>query len=200
MNILNLLTTRKSTRNFTYKPISREIINTILTAGALAPSISNIQPWRYIVLTDNSILENLTHMTFTSNASATIVCLMRKDAISDFPLRAKELITSKALSNTVYEKIDTSIIKSSFNDHNYVIRNLYLSMGASIQQMSLMATNLNIDSCFISLFDENLLIKRLNISDEYEVLGLLAIGYENLNLKSNKSPRIPLNEIVLNYL
>lgn len=43
---------RTSIRNFTGEPVSREQLETILKAGMAAPSAMNVQPWRFVVVTE----------------------------------------------------------------------------------------------------------------------------------------------------
>ncbi len=50
MDILDLIKTRRSIRRYTADPISEQEINKILEAGRWAPSASNSQPWKFIVL------------------------------------------------------------------------------------------------------------------------------------------------------
>lgn len=50
MDILEVIKTRRSIRQYTRDPISEEDINKILEAGRWAPSASNTQPWKFIVL------------------------------------------------------------------------------------------------------------------------------------------------------
>jgi nitroreductase len=51
MHVLEALATRRSVRAFRPDPVPREAVERILRAAAQAPSGSNIQPWRVIVLT-----------------------------------------------------------------------------------------------------------------------------------------------------
>ena len=44
------ITSRRSIRAFTNQPVADELIRTILTDAARAPSGTNIQPWTVIVL------------------------------------------------------------------------------------------------------------------------------------------------------
>ena len=43
---------RRSIRKFRDEPVPTEMINELLEAARLAPSASNRQPWRFIVVTD----------------------------------------------------------------------------------------------------------------------------------------------------
>ena len=48
--VLAALKSRRSIRNFTPEPVSRDEVLTILEAGRWAPSGRNNQPWRFLVV------------------------------------------------------------------------------------------------------------------------------------------------------
>jgi nitroreductase len=61
-NILDTLTAihnRKSVRNFTGNPITKEQIDVLLKAAMAAPSAVNCQPWEFIVVADRNTLDKL---------------------------------------------------------------------------------------------------------------------------------------------
>jgi iodotyrosine deiodinase len=43
---------RRSIRDFSDRPVAREIIETAIAAAATAPSGANLQPWHFVVITD----------------------------------------------------------------------------------------------------------------------------------------------------
>ena len=47
--MLSEIVNRRSIRAYLPQPVSRKDIETVLQAGALAPSAKNRQPWRFIV-------------------------------------------------------------------------------------------------------------------------------------------------------
>jgi nitroreductase len=51
MNVYEAVTSRRAVRGFTDQPVSREVIERVLTAAAWSPSGSNIQPWNIYVVT-----------------------------------------------------------------------------------------------------------------------------------------------------
>lgn len=61
MDILQAITTRRSIRKYTGKPVSDRDLETLLKAGFQAPSAHNRQPWHFIVLRDKSTLEKIAH-------------------------------------------------------------------------------------------------------------------------------------------
>jgi nitroreductase/ferredoxin len=50
---------RRSTRNFKDKPVPEPLIRRILEAGRFAPSAGNCQPWRFLVVTDKALMEEI---------------------------------------------------------------------------------------------------------------------------------------------
>ena len=56
MDTLDAIFTRKSVRNFTDRPISRENLETILRAGTSGPSCVNARDWRFVAVTDRETL------------------------------------------------------------------------------------------------------------------------------------------------
>lgn len=50
---------RKSVRSYTDEPLSPEQVETILKAAMAAPSGMNMQPWRFVVVTDQKVKDKL---------------------------------------------------------------------------------------------------------------------------------------------
>ena len=57
MDVYEAVTSRRSVRGFTDKPVSRAVLERVLSAAAWAPSGSNIQPWIIYVLTGAPLVE-----------------------------------------------------------------------------------------------------------------------------------------------
>jgi nitroreductase len=57
MDVYEAVTTRRAVRGFTDKPVSREVLERVLSAAAWSPSGSNIQPWNIYVLTGTPLAE-----------------------------------------------------------------------------------------------------------------------------------------------
>jgi len=62
MDILEVIKTRRSIRKYTPNSISEQEINKILEAGRWAPSASNSQPWKFVVLRDPERRKRLADM------------------------------------------------------------------------------------------------------------------------------------------
>ena len=59
MDILQAIKERRSIRKYSEEPISEDQLNQILEAGRWAPSRGNSQPWKFIVLNDFQIRNEL---------------------------------------------------------------------------------------------------------------------------------------------
>ncbi len=57
MDVYEAVTSRRAVRGFTDQPVSREVIERVLTAAAWSPSGSNIQPWNIYVVTGAPLAE-----------------------------------------------------------------------------------------------------------------------------------------------
>ena len=52
MKIIDVIVQRRSVRAYTDQPVERDKLERLLEAARLAPSASNRQEWRFIVVTD----------------------------------------------------------------------------------------------------------------------------------------------------
>jgi nitroreductase len=57
MDVYEAVESRRAVRGFTDQPVSREVIERVLTAAARSPSGSNIQPWNIYVVTGAPLAE-----------------------------------------------------------------------------------------------------------------------------------------------
>ena len=61
MDVYEAVRSRRAVRAFTDEPVSRSVLERVLSAAAWAPSGSNIQPWHVYVLTAGPLAELKTH-------------------------------------------------------------------------------------------------------------------------------------------
>ncbi|MCG6908717.1 MAG: nitroreductase family protein [Deltaproteobacteria bacterium] len=50
---------RRSVRNFKSKPVPEHLVRRVLEAGRFAPSSGNCQPWKFIVITDRELIQQI---------------------------------------------------------------------------------------------------------------------------------------------
>src|SRR5262245_55195394 len=57
MDVYEAVTSRRTVRGFTARPVPREVLERVLSAAAWTPSGSNLQPWNIYVLTGAPLAE-----------------------------------------------------------------------------------------------------------------------------------------------
>lgn len=66
MDMFELIKSRRSIRKFTEKNVDDGIINKIIEAGTWAPSGLNNQPWRFAVIKDGELKQEMSKLTHYS--------------------------------------------------------------------------------------------------------------------------------------
>ena len=84
--VLNAIKNRRTIRKFKSDPIDEEKLQMILEAGRWAPSFSNLQPWKFIVIKDQLLKnkldkasrENVLHLGINEAPAVILVCVDRR--------------------------------------------------------------------------------------------------------------------------
>lgn len=81
--VIRTIKERRSVRKYTDKPIDKKVLEEIIDCARLAPSAMNIQPWKFLVVTERGKLESISgHLQygdFIGEAAACVVILGNKD-------------------------------------------------------------------------------------------------------------------------
>lgn len=147
MNVMDAIKIRKSVRMFLDKTIEQETLNSILEAGRLAPSASNRQEWRFVVVSDletrKKIAEAANQQTFVGEAPVVIVACAETD-------------NNVMMCGQLCYPIDVAI---------------------ALDHMTLAAVEIGLGTCWIGAFDEKRIKEILNIPEKIRVVELMPIGY-----------------------
>ncbi|MFA5098514.1 MAG: nitroreductase family protein [Candidatus Margulisiibacteriota bacterium] len=63
--VLDNIMSRRSVREYSDKPIPKEILQKIIEAGNMAPTGSNVQPWRFVVVEGQAERKKLAELNLT---------------------------------------------------------------------------------------------------------------------------------------
>lgn len=175
MTVLKVIKSRRSIRFFKNPDaISKKEIDAILNSAQYAPSAKNLQPIEFIVINDKNIKSKIA-----------IACQQKQ------PEKAPVLIAiigNKTLAGRV-GKISTHSITTKEKGQNIFI---YLDAGACIQNMLLMATEMDIDTLWISSFDINTISHLLSLPGNYIPIAILCVGHRS---RDPLNPRkVPIEE------
>ena len=195
---------RRSTRSFKQVPVPDEMILEMLEAARLAPSGSNSQPWRFVVVTDAEEKKELRRLCFNQAfvEEAGVVFIFCTDLSA---------YSGKTRRTRMQEMIDTGVFADRDLDDSRTQRYtempdepdpaFYLPMATAntyiaVEHIVLMATALGLGSCWVGgISDHKAIRDMLGIPRGIMVLGLVAVGYTDTEPKAR--PRLPLEEILL---
>ena len=169
-SVMSFILNRKGIRTYTSEKVSKDSVMQLLTAANCAPSVNNMQPWRFsVVMNNKELIEKLSSLTVYHNWVKNAPCL-----ISIF-LDTKDLDDKSP--STYLRHIE--------------------SIGAAIQNIILAAQELGLGTCWISeiLQYEDKVKELLGVSDDLQLMAVITVGYSSgRNFKSNKK------DIVVSWL
>lgn len=199
MELLEVIQNRRSIRKFKPDEVPEEYIHQLIEAGRLAPSGTNLQPARYIVIKSEEArtkLKDCTPLPFVSAAPAIIACCVDTNSITSTGERMKELKEAQAFVDTSLNNADENYNKGKQSiDTASLKAYLNLNVAIAIDHITLRATDLGLGSCWVMMFDKEKVKALLNLEDRYDVLALLPIGYPDQTPKQR--PRLDYNEVLL---
>jgi nitroreductase len=199
MEFTDVIKKRRSIRKFKPEPVSREDIESILEAGRIAPSASNLQAWRYIIVKDAGVrarLAKASPVSFFSTAPVIIICCIDQEVVRSQGARYQELQEAGAFLGVSMPADEVeALLKERRADELAIRANLAFNAAISITHMDLRAVDLGLGTCWIGLYDGVILKELLDIDDRYHIVNVLLIGHPDQAPAAR--PRLKRDEIVL---
>lgn len=147
MNVMEAIGARRSIRAYADKPVETEKLEEVLEAGRLAPSASNKQDWKLIVVEDEQTRRKLVRVCrdqkFVGQAPVVIV------ACSTNPGRLMPSGQPAAATD----------------------------LAIALDHMTLAAVELGLGTCWIGAFDAPAVAKLLGVPKGCAVVHILPLGY-----------------------
>lgn len=147
MDIYEAIRTRKSVRSYTDRPVDKETLVRLLEAARLAPSASNRQEWRFVVVRDPATRERLadaaSNQRFIADAPVLLACCAETEGhvmpcgLECFP-------------------IDVAL---------------------AVDHLTLAAAAEGLGTCWIGAFNESAVRDILDIPKAVRIVALLPVGY-----------------------
>jgi len=151
MSTFDLIRQRRSIRKFQQKKLDRAQLGKMLDAARLAPSASNLQPLKYVIVDE----EGKVAQFFKYVKWAGYIAPDGNPGIGEEPVAYIVILADTQVRKTGYE----------------------LDAGAAAQNIFLTALEEGIGSCWIFSVDRDAVRKLLNIPDRYEINSVTALGY-----------------------
>ena len=147
MDIYEAIRTRKSVRAYQDKPIEKDKLARVLEAARMAPSASNRQEWRFVVVQDADMRRKLSkaanNQSFVAEAAAVIVCCA----------------------------------ESSDHTMPCGIKSFSVDVAIAIDHLTLAAVHEGLGTCWIGAFDPEQVRDILGIPKDVVIVELLPLGY-----------------------
>lgn len=156
MNLDEIIAARHSVRAYTDTPVSREDIRAMLEAARAAPSASNSQTWRFIVVTDPEVRARL--------CEEGMMPIIRNKFMREAPC----IIVGCAQLDLIANRLGTG-----FTGIDYY----QIDMGIALEHLVLKATELGLGTCWVGWFREERVKEILGVPEKARVLALISVGY-----------------------
>jgi nitroreductase len=147
MDVYEAIRTRKSVRAFLEKDVPEQVISRLLEAVRLAPSASNRQEWRFVVVRDPTtrvrLAEAANRQRFVGQAAVVLACCAETN---------NHVMPCGQLSYPI-------------------------DLAIAIDHITLCAAAEGLGTCWIGAFDEEKVRAILGIPSRIRVVALLPVGY-----------------------
>ena len=176
MNLLEIISNRKSVRKYLDKHIPDEDLRAILEAGRLAPSWMNVQSWKLILVKSQENKDLLSELSIgqqqVKNADALIVCVADTNAWAE-----------AGISN-----IQNPALNPALQGKNGIIIRTMEQVIYPISYMMLTANSLGISSCIIGAMGNEITgilpevsakaKEALGLKDGQIISTIITLGYD----------------------
>jgi nitroreductase len=168
MELSEAIKKRRSIKRYLDIPIEWNKIGAILDSARLAPSAGNLQPWKFIVVTN----------------------FEKRKKVSEACFQQYWMQTAPIHIIIVAEINKMNRFYGIRGDRLYSIQ----SCALAAQNMMLEAVNLGLGCCFVSAFDEEMISKNFGIPEFGRPQAIITIGYPGEEIPM--PPKYTLNDIV----
>jgi|SRR5690554_726174 len=179
--------------NFIDKPIENDVLEKILQAASLAPSVGFSQPWEFVIVRDDEIKKQVAQSFELENAKAEQLFTDEKQKLYA-KLKLEGILEAPINIAVVYKPSNKPVL-----GQNSMLETGEYSVVCAIQNMWLMARALNVGIGWVSILDANAVMKILKAPADNKLVAYLCVGYvkeflsvpelETMNWEKRKSIR-----------
>lgn len=176
MDFHELISLRQSDRKYIDKPVSREVINRCIETARLAPSASNSQPWKFIIIDDSELKDRVANKTFGPLKS-----------FNKFVPQAPVIIAIVQEKPKIVTEIGGRIKNKEYP---------LIDIGIAAEHICLQAAEIGLGSCMLGWFDEKAVKELLKVPDNKNIPLLITLGYVPVDYKHRKKIRKSMDKIM----
>ncbi|TBL80351.1 nitroreductase family protein [Paenibacillus thalictri] len=197
--VAEAMTERHSVKKFEKgRQIPESTLTGLLQLAHTAPSSWNLQHWKFIVIEDQSVKDNVLpiafHQSQVSDCSALIVVLADLEA----NLNAEEIYSDAVKQGLMSEEVKQTLksqVNNAYERPNVGLIEGYKNSSFAAMQLMLAAKGYGLDSCPMGGFDQQKLVDTLHIPSRYAPSLLIAIGYASE--PAYRSTRMELDKVIV---
>ena len=199
---MKVIQDRRSVRSFTEEPVSDKDLDLILEAARQAPSGENAQPWRFIIVKDETMRKKMGAIAGGGSSrrfTAEYVTQKMQERFANLQDEEKK--------KAAFQKLTSGQVSAFMADApvNIVVCgkkdvwDVPYDTSAAIENMLLMITALGLGACWviapcIDIRDEERIKELLDIPEGFKAISILSVGHQTRPHKQR--PRIAINELV----
>lgn len=176
MDFSKLIKIRQSVRRYSDKAVEKEKIEKCLEAARLAPSASNSQPWKYIVVDEEELKNKVAEATFDKVVK-----------FNKFAVQAPVIIVIVMEKPKLITQIGGEIKKREWP---------FMDIGITAEHFCLQATELGLGTCILGWFNQKRIQELLNIPKKKTIGLLITLGYAPDDYALRKKIRKEKSEII----
>ncbi len=195
----DVLTSRRSVRKYdTTAVISQEEITELLEIATKAPSSSNMQPWRFLVITNQEIKQKLVPVAFNqqqvAEASAIVIVL----ADLEMYTLSEKIYGAAVTAGFMSEEVASNFVQNSTKMYSSLpaerLKEIAVfDTGLVAMQLMLAARAKGFDTVPMGGYNRDQVKEMFNISDRYLPTLMLPIG--KAAVEGHPSVRLPIADI-----
>ncbi len=195
MDTFEAIKTRRSIKSFDKNhKMTKDEITKLLEFAILSPTSYNIQNWRFVIVTDQTIQDKLSELSHgqpqVSEASLVIVLCADLNSWDKEPERYWKSIPEES-RNALVNSIRNSYNGKSEQQRDEAMR----SCGMTAQTIMLAAKSMGYDTCPMKGFDYDAVGKMINLPDDHVISMIVVVGKKTKD-SSPRGGQLPLSEII----
>ena len=182
MRVMEAIRKRRSIRKFKSTPVTGEQLELLIEAARLAPSGSNVQPWRFIVVTDQAVKDGLRDaafgLRFVGDAPVVIVCCGDLRAWKQTREHNQEILkrVDIPLTKEYRNALTTRVERAVTAKMDTRIPTTIMNVAIAVEHIVLTAVELGLGSCWVRTFNATKVRRLLELPENIHVIALLPVG------------------------
>jgi len=195
MDTLDAITQRRSVKSFDKNhKMTKDEINRLLELAILSPTSYNIQNWRFVIVTDQTIKDKLSELSHgqpqVSDASLVIILCADLNSWDKEPERYWANIPLEP-RNALVASLRNSYSGKLQQQRDEAMR----SCGMAAQTIMLAAKSIGYDTCPMKGFDYEAVGKMINLPSDHVISMMVVVGKKTKDA-SPRGGQLPLSDVV----